>query len=270
MYERYWKLERPAFRGDQEPSSYFESRTHQAALLKLRYLIDRNLGAGLLIGGHGLGKTFLTHVLESQVTGPVARLVFPQMSPNELLAYLASKLGAESDRPGEALRTDIVLQVLERRLSQLASQGRHPILIVDEAQVLTPEHFQILHLLLNLPAEVSGHFSLILVGEPDLLPKVQRIGGLDDRIAVRTTLRSLTEEETGGYVRQRLAAAGTASEVFTDAALHALWQVSQGIPRRINQLCDLCLLVGFADCLTSVSPVEVEAAADELVSVVAE
>jgi MSHA biogenesis protein MshM len=270
MYERYWKLERPAFQGDHAPGSYFESRTHQAAILKLRYLIDRRLGAGLLIGAHGLGKTFLMHVLESQVDGPVARLVFPQMSPNELLAYLASKLGAELPNPGDALRTDLVLQVLERRLSQLASQGRHPILIVDEAQVLTPEHFQILHLLLNLPAEANSHFSLILVGEPDLLPKVQRIGGLDDRIAVRTTLRSLTEEETGGYVRHRLSTAGSAAEVFTEEALHTLWQVSQGIPRRINQLCDLSLLVGYADCLTSVSPIEVEAAADELVSVVVE
>lgn len=273
MYERYWQLERPAFHGSRDVDSFFRSRTHQAALLKLQYLIEHRLGAGLLVGAHGLGKTLLTQVLERELAdqaGPFARLVFPQMTPAELLSYLAAKLGAEPTHPHEALRTDRVLQVLESRLGALAADGRHPVLVVDEAQVLQPEHFQILHLLLNLPSENNAHFSLILVGEPELLPKVQRIGSLDDRISVRTTLRPLTEDETREYVTARLTAAGRRESVFSTDALRVLWELSQGVPRRINQLCDLSLLVGFADRLTSISAVEVEAAGEELVGVAAD
>jgi general secretion pathway protein A len=157
--------------------------------------------------------------------------------------------------------------MLEQRLSQLAVDGRHPILVVDDAQILTPDHFQILHLLLNVTREAKAHFSLILVGEPDLLPKIQRIGALDDRIEVRTTLRPFTPEETRAYVLDRLFAAGRSTDVFSPDAFEALWETSQGIPRKINQLCELALLVGYADSLSSVTGVEIEAAADELTSV---
>jgi MSHA biogenesis protein MshM len=115
MYEGYWKLERSAFGGATRVADFYASRTHHAALLKLKYLIENRQGAGVLSGAHGLGKTFLTHVLESDLEptiGPVARVVFPQMAPTEMLAYLAAKLGAETSDQ-EALRTDLVLRRLE-------------------------------------------------------------------------------------------------------------------------------------------------------------
>ncbi|MBX3443647.1 MAG: AAA family ATPase [Planctomyces sp.] len=273
MYESYWKLQRPPFHGAPDVSSFCATRTHQGALLKLRYLVEHRLGAGVLTGAHGLGKTFLTHVLEADIApsaGPLARLVFPQMSPAELLAYLSAKLGAEPGHPQDTLRTDRVLAVLEHRLTRLAAEGRHPILVIDEAQLLVPEQFQVLHLLLNISTEARSHFSLILVGEPDLIPRLQRNGAFDERFAVRTTLRPLSAEETGQYVASRLAHAGQPEPVFTAEALAVLWELSQGIPRRINQLCDLSLLVGFADRLTSISPVEIEAAAEELLTVAVE
>ncbi len=106
-----------------------------------------------------------------------------------------------------------------------------------------------------------------MVGEPELLPRVQRVGALDDRITVRTSLRPLTEDETRDFVLKRLTRAGAPESIFTREAFHSLWETSQGNPRRINQLCDLSLLVGYADCLSSVSHVEIEAAAEELSAV---
>ena len=270
MYEGYWKLERSAFQGPANVADFYASRTHHAALLKLKYLIENRQGAGVLSGSHGLGKTYLTHVLESDLEstiGPVARMVFPQMTPIEMLSYLAAKLGAEPSTQ-EVQRTDLVLRQFEARLSELARIGRHPLLIIDEAHLLEPEHFQTLHLLTNLPEEAGATFTLLLVGEPELLPKVQRIGALDDRVTVRTSLRPLTEEETRDYVLKRLERAGAPQGIFSREAFRSLWETSLGVPRRINQLCDLSLLVGFADCLTNVSHVEVEAAAEELGAVV--
>jgi general secretion pathway protein A len=183
-----------------------------------------------------------------------------------MLAYLAAKLGAEASSQ-ESLRTDLVLQRLETRLAELARIGRHPLLIVDEAHLLEPEHFQTLHLLSNLPVEAGATFTLLLAGEPELLPKVQRVGALDDRMTVRTSLRPLTEEETRDYVLRRLDRAGAPAGIFSREAFRSLWETSLGVPRKINQLCDLSLLVGFADCLSSVSHVEIEAAAEELSAV---
>src|SRR5436190_397120 len=164
MYEGYWKLERSAFGGAAEAADFFPSRTHHAALLKLKYLIENRQGAGVLSGAHGLGKTYLTHVLEADLdptSGPVARLVFPQMTPAEMLSYLAAKLGAETTAQ-ESLRADLVLRRFESRLAELARIGRHPILIVDEAHLLEPEHFQTLHLLTNLPEEARATCTLLL------------------------------------------------------------------------------------------------------------
>ena len=269
MYEGYWKLERSAFQGAADVGDFFASRTHHTALLKLKYLIENRKGVGVLSGAHGLGKTFLTRVLEKELEsslGPIARLVFPQMSPGEMLAYLAAKLGAETSAQ-ESLRTDLVLRRFEARLEELARIQKHALLIIDEAHLLEPEHFQTLHLLTNLPVEAGAMFTLLLVGEPELLPKVQRIGALDDRITVRTSLRPLTEEETRDYVLRRLERAGAPQGIFSREAFRSLWETSLGVPRRINQLCDLSLLVGFADCLSSVSHVEIEAAAEELSAV---
>ncbi len=273
MYESYWRLGRAAFDSDGDASFYFPGEMHEGALLKLRYTVEQRKGAALLAGGHGTGKTYLTHVLERELDPeryPLLRIVFPQLSPAELLLCLANRLGAatggtEGPGPGTAR----VLQRLEARLEQLTEDGRHPVLVFDEAHLLEMEHLQTLQLLLNYREEPRIDFTLILVGRPDLLPRVRRSGGLDARIGVRTSLRGLSPEETAEYVRHRLRVAGRADAPFSDETLRTVCELSQGVPRRINQLCDLALLVGFADELQSLTPVEVEAAAQELASAAA-
>ena len=269
MYEPYWHLDRPAFDNDADTRFYFPGRSHQGALLKLRYAIENRKGAALLVGGHGLGKTYLTHVLEHDLEAtyrPVIRLLFPQLSPAEFLAYLASRLGA-TDTDTAPLRVDRALRQLERRLEELTLQHHHPVLIVDEAHLLEAAHLQTLQLLLNFEQEPRIAFSLLLVGQPELLPKIARVSALHERISVRTTLQPLSETETLAYVKHRLQVAGVTEPIFADETLQSFWELSHGIPRKINQLCDLSLLVGFADGLQSLTPIELEAAAGELVGV---
>lgn len=266
MYETYWRLGRAAFENDGDAAFYFPSEAHEGALLKLRYTVEHRKGAALLAGGHGTGKTYLTHVLERELDPeryPLSRIVFPQLSPHELLICLANRLGAAiggADGAGSAR----VLQRLEARLEQLTADGKHPVLLFDEAHLLEMEHLQTLQLLLNYREEPRIDFTLILVGRPDLLPRVRRSGGLDARIAVRTSLRGLSPDDTAAYVRHRMYVAGRVDAPFSEDTLRTVCELSQGVPRRINQLCDLALLVGFADELPSLTPVEVEAAAQEL------
>lgn len=272
MYESYWHLAANPFENDCPSSYFFDSQTHQAALLKLRYLIENRKGLGLLVGATGSGKSFLTGVLAEELAetqGPFVPLVFPQLSPAEMLAYLAVELGAnETAVDSRVVGLDRTLRVIERLLDGFAKQGRHPVIIVDETHLIDdPDVFQALRLLLNFHQSDQRHFTLLLSGQPELLSHVRRLGALEERLTIKCVLRSLSLDETADYVRFRLQAAGGPAGLFDDAALLAVFELSGGVPRRINRLCDLALLVGFADESSCVSAAQVEAVADELTAV---
>jgi general secretion pathway protein A len=272
VYESYWQLAGNPFGDDCSPQFYFDSQTHQAALLKLRYLIENRKGLGLLVGATGSGKSFLTRVLAEELAesqGPFVTLGFPQLSAAEMLAYLAVELGAgESAVDSRTVGLDRTLREIERLLNGFAKQGKHPVIVVDEAHLIDDvEVFQSLRLLLNFQQSDRRHFTLLLSGQPELLPHVRRVGPLEERMTIKCVLRSLSLNETADYVRFRLQAAGGAPGIFDDAALLAVFELSGGVPRRINRLCDLALLVGFADESPSISAAQVEAVSDELTSV---
>jgi general secretion pathway protein A len=273
MYERYWKLEHNPFEDDADLRGFFRSETHQATLLKLRYLIENGKGAGLLAGGTGIGKSFLIQVLGRQLAesfGPFVHLVFPQMSAAELLGYLAVELGAEGFYSGrEPAGLDRTVREIEQRLRKFNEQGRYPVIVVDEAHLIEDlQVFQALRLLLNFQQPGKSRFSLIFSGQNELFNTVRRLGQLEERLAVKCLLRPLSAEETVGYVSCRLEAAGASRPIFEPTTLQPLHELSGGIPRRINRLCDLALLVGFADESTTISAEQVEAVSQELTAVV--
>lgn len=270
MYESYWGLNRRPFANGFRPEFFYRSGSHRAALLKLQYVLENRLGAALLGGGIGTGKTFLTHMLPEGLPdrfGPTVRVVFPQLTPAELLAYLAVELGADESSLGSLDRT---VRRIEYQLHRHCHRGHHPILVIDAAHVIDdPQTFQALQLLLNFQQHRDLEFSLILVGDPSLFSRVGRIGPLDDRLAVKTLLRPLPPEETAGYVNHRLQAAGAERPLFDEAALGTVFELSGGVPRRINRLCDLALLVGYADGLEIISADEIEAVSEELTAGIA-
>lgn len=157
-----------------------------------------------------------------------------------------------------------MLRATERRLRNLTSSAQYPVLIVDEAHVLDAEQLQALQLLLNLDDGIGIRMSLILSGHVELLPRVQRVGGLESRVAARCALPPLTAAETADYIRHRLQVAGRPTCPFNAGALAAIAELSQGVPRRINQVCDLALLIGYADRLREITSLDIEAAAAEL------
>jgi len=272
VYESYWDLSRNPFDNDCSPRFYFGTQTHQAALLKLLYLIENRKGLGMLVGSTGSGKSFLTQVLAEKVgetQGPFVHLVFPQLSSAELLAYLAVELGAnESAVDSRVVGLDRTLREIERLLSGFTQQGQHPVIVIDEAHLIDDvDVFQALRLLLNFQQPGKLQFTLLLSGQPELLSHVRRLGALEERLTIKCVLRALSLEETMDYVNFRLEAAGAKRQLFDDAALLAVYELSGGVPRRINRICDLALLVGFADESRSISSPQVEAVSEELTAV---
>lgn len=269
MYEAYWGLSRSPFQNDADPEFFYPSPSHRAALLKLRYVLDRGLGAGVLLGGTGYGKTYLAHRLASEAGdefAPVVHVRFPQLTSSELLNYLAVELGADESEIGRNDgRLDRTLRTIEQQLRRHGQSGSRPTIIIDEAHLIDdPRALQTLQLLLNFQQLAHVWFSLILVGDRSLLPRLGRTPQLDERIGVKSLLQPLSRPETGEYVAHRLAVAGTTRAIFGPSALDAIFELSGGVPRRINRLCDLALLVGFADVLSELTAADIESVAEEL------
>jgi general secretion pathway protein A len=270
MYEAHWELTRNPFSDDILPALFHRNEMHQAALLKLRYACEHQQGAALLIGGTGYGKTFLAGMLEHDLAenfAPVVHVVYPRMAPGELLAYIATRLSEDGEPIDSTQPLDRTIGQLEQRLADQTANGRHPVIIIDDAHLIDDVGvFRALQLLLNFRRRPVVEFTLVIVGERSLLGRLERIPQLDDRLAVKSVLTPLTPAQTAAYVTHRLQAAGASRAIFRPDALSALAELSRGIPRRINRLCELALLVGYAEHSTELTAADIEAVAEELVT----
>jgi type II secretory pathway predicted ATPase ExeA len=265
MYTAYWRLHRRPFDDVDHPQSYFPSQTHQATLLKLHYAIDHRRGAALLAGASGVGKTLLIRALLADLPeryGPRIHVRFPQLDPQQLLAYLASELTGQR---GPGASADLHLQRVEGYLQDNARDGRHAVVVIDEAHMLCgSDALQTVRLLLNYHPD----WTILLAGQPGLLPALERMPEMDERLGVKCLLHRFTQDESIAYVSHRLVAAGAADvhAVFEPPALESLHQLAEGVPRRINRLADLALLIGYAEQQQQVGVAQVEAVAEELVT----
>jgi type II secretory pathway predicted ATPase ExeA len=270
MYLDYWQLDAKPFEPGYDARMHFKGAAHQAALHKLRYAIENRRAAGLVAGVAGVGKTLLIESLRQQLGEqfqPFVRVVFPQMTDRDLLVYLAEHLGAPpADPPRYTVEES--LRRLEYILGETVQAGRHAVIVVDEAHLLEDSGlFEPLRLLLNVGSLEKPALTLLLVGQATLLPMIQRCGPLEERLDIKVVLQALSAEETAKYISHRLTAAGATREIFSEDALAAVHQLTAGIPRRINRLCDLALLVGFANGEHTIDAESLRAIHGELVSV---
>ena len=270
MYESHWQLNDKPFENTSDPKYYYPSEVHQGALLKMRYVIENRRGGALLAGQSGLGKTLLIQSLVRQLPdefAPVVNVVFPNMPQDQMLAYLAGELtGDHLDGPAATVEQSV--RRIRAALDENTKAERHALIVVDEAHLLKDTGtLESLRLLLNFEIAARPQLTLILVGQPSLLPVIDRHQGLEERLGVKCLMRPFTVEETVSYITHRLSTAGATQPIFTQDALETIHALSRGIPRRINRLSDLALLISYAEDNHEIRAANVEVVSEELVAV---
>jgi len=271
MYERHWNLSRRPFENFGPDEIYYPSEVHQTALLKLRYAMESGRGAVALCGDSGIGKTMLLNRLIDDLPDslqPVVRIAFPKLDGDQLLGYLCDKVTGEPGEPSEPAR--LTLHRLESFLDANLDQGRRAVVVVDEAHLLdSATQLETLRLLLNLPGSsqnAESAISLVLVGHAVLLNQIEQNHALDERIAEKCLMKRFVPDQTAAYLQHRLrAAGGDSNEIFEPEAIDQLHARSMGIPRRLNRLADVALMVAFAEEASRVTAEHIEGVHRELV-----
>jgi general secretion pathway protein A len=250
MYEAYWQLKEKPFENTPDPKFIYYSKQHKEALARLLYVMREHKGVALLTGEYGSGKTLLTRVLwqelqQEHLYQPVL-ILNPRLSAVELIQEIIHQLNGTDPAPN---RIEL-FHALQNILCANHNANKHTIILFDEAQAIQDIGiFEEMRLLLNFQLENAFLLTIILVGQPELGPMVSSLPQLSQRLAVKYHLRALNEQETREYIEHRLKIAQAARPVFQDDVYTEIYSYSAGLPRRINNICDLALLVGFGNGL---------------------
>ena len=256
LYEAYYGLREQPFALSSDPRFLFLSGSHRRAYDQLLTGLRRREGILLLTGEVGTGKTTLCRaVIDALGHRTFAALILnPYMSDAEVLRVILRDFGLVSRdeiRRGAFARADMpqLLDTLEGFLRSLLPLNSYAVVIIDEAQSLLPRVLDQLRMLGGYEMDGQRLLQIVLVGQPELasILKSESLVALNERITRRTSLAPLSESEIDQYINHRLTIAGGRGAVtFQPQAIQLISELSRGLPRRINMLCDRALEEGRA------------------------
>jgi len=270
MYAAHFGLKREPFSIAPDPRYLFMSERHREALAHLLYGVRGGGGFVLLTGEIGAGKTTVCRCFLEQVPKRcnVAYIFNPKLTALELLQSVCEEFRIEvhARGAGDATLKDHV-DALNQYLLRTHAAGFNNVLIIDEAQNLSIDVLEQLRLLTNLETNERKLLQIILIGQPELRDMLLKpeLEQLAQRVVARFHLDPLAEEETAHYIKHRLSVAGLNGLIpFDREARHRIFELTRGVPRRINLLCDRALLGAYASGRQRVDRAIVDKAAGEV------
>ena len=270
MYAPFFGLNQEPFSIAPDPRYLFMSDRHREALAHLLYGVRSGGGFVLLSGEIGAGKTTVCRCFLEQVPKRcnVAYIFNPKLTVRELLKSVCDEFRVPHPHEGGTLASlkDYV-DALNAYLLRTHAIGQNNVLIIDEAQNLSAEVLEQLRLLTNLETNERKLLQIILIGQPELRTMLARpeLEQLAQRVIARFHLEALSEAETRQYIRHRLSVAGLTRPLpFDRPALQRIHQLSRGVPRRVNLLCDRALLGAYSSGQVRVNRETVDKAAQEV------
>lgn len=244
MYLSHWAFKEPPFENVPNPRFFYLSKSHEEALARLIYAGKARKGGAILSGEIGCGKTTLTKVCVKELSNAkfdIGLMVNPRLEPKEFIQEIVYQFGM-NEVPDTKVQC---LHKLNERMIENMRTDRETILIIDEAHLLPPSNLEEVRLLLNFQLNDRFLMTVLLVGQPELREKVKNIPQLNQRISIRYHLEPFDFQDTVEYILFRQKKAGRNVNAFSQDAMNRIYDHTKGVPRSINNLCDLSLLVGY-------------------------
>jgi len=240
-YFKVLGLEKEPFSTSPDPEFFYHSTSHDTALKRLEIAIRLRRGLCLILGDVGTGKTTLSRTLLNTFKDENDFIFHMILDPNfkSEFQFLLSLVKMFDIVPAFKSTLDFK-EALEKYLFQKGvDENKTIVLLIDEAQKITPENLEVLRTLLNYETNEYKLLQLVIMAQVELLPRIRRIRNFMDRIALKYTINPLDEFETKEMIEFRLRKAGynNQNSLFTDEAIRLIYQHTQGYPRRIAMLC---------------------------------
>jgi len=240
-YYKVLNLNKEPFSTSPDPYFFYPSTLHKQAIQRLEIAIRLKRGLSVILGDVGIGKTTLARALMQGLghsDGFISHMILDPTYDSEFqfVTYLAKLLGIRS-----SFRSTLdYKESIERFLfKKCVDEDNIVVLLIDEGQKLSISSLEILRTFLNFETNEYKLLQLVIMGQMELLPRIERIRNFSDRISLKYILNPLDENETKGMIEFRLLQAGLNSgrEIFTEGAMALIYQYTQGYPRKIAMLC---------------------------------
>ncbi|GHD45764.1 general secretion pathway protein A [Marinobacter persicus] len=265
MYYDFFGFREAPFSIAPDPRYLYLSGRHKEALAHLMYGVQGQGGFIVITGEVGTGKTTVCRCFIENAPEHVdiALVLNPRLSARELLSSICDELGIDHS-PDASIK--LLVDAINQDLLKAHAEGRHKVLVIDEAQNLSADVLEQLRLLTNLETAEKKLLQIVLLGQPELqrllaLPELRQ---LNQRVTARYHLDALERAELPEYLHYRLSVAGLRGEVFTRGGIRQLYRASGGIPRLINLIADRALLGAYAEGERRVGKAQIRQAAREV------
>jgi len=270
MYDAYYNFTALPFENTPDPRFFYASEQHREALAAIEYTIRMRKGIVLVTGNIGSGKTTVGRTMLERCGGDatIVPLVHGHTTGPELIRHILRSLHVQTRNGDDHAR---LLERLEGYLKSQADLQKPVVLFVDEAQTLSVDALEELRLISNFDTNTTKLLQLVLVGQPELRDMIStpRLSALRQRIVMAKQLKPLGIQDTAGYIAHRLKAASKdpkqVAVCFSGDAIATLYDVSGGIPRLINVVCDNCLLLGFVKEQNRITTAMVRQVLDDMI-----
>lgn len=272
MYLAHWNLTHRPFDERAGPAWFYASGSHQAALASLQNAVRQRASTVLLVGGAGNGKSIITAVLADTLCRDRHLIVRFASGPSTADGSLAAMLWnlqqpalEDAPLPTVPCAAGAARGQLQDVLKQLVDRGRHPVVVLDAAEYLEDSQLDELVLAVHgLTVHGVHALTVVLVGPTELLVRARRFLRTPQPLPPQCLVKAMLPHETVRYLRHRLSLAGGNPSIFTGSAIELIHELAGGVPRRINRLCDLSLLVAYGMGAEQVEPTHIRCAQTEL------
>ena len=245
MYKEHLGLGRKPFQNDRDTDFFFKSEEHEEALIRLLYAASENKRLSVLVGDSGVGKTYTVSRFVQDMIQHDNRVAFvqdPRGDDLNLFQSVCYEFGVPYSPKFETKAG--LISILKEIATEEIQLDNTAIIIIDQAHLVENDTLDMFKILMDLSIGTKLCFQLFLIGEPPLLSNLNN-RGFRDRIEVRCVLHPLFQDEVGTYLEHRLKMAGREKGLFTEKSTARLFEYTKGLPRLINILADMCLLLSY-------------------------